>query len=224
MARGATEVVRHQYDRLAREYDQRWHHYITATVGQTLRRLKLEPSDRVLDLGCGTGALMRAIGDRDSLVSTWGTDLSLEMLRVARVGLGPAVPLVAADAGALPFRSGAFTVVVSTSSFHYWPSPRAVLDEIARVLTPEGRVVITDWCDDFFACRLCDRLLRLLDPAHQRSYSSRECADYLTETGFGGVTISRYKISCLWGLMTARASGPVGGSRPGPAEQGDPPS
>ncbi|MBA3344930.1 MAG: hypothetical protein H0T44_06455 [Gemmatimonadales bacterium] len=57
---------------------------------------------------------MRSIEVRDSSVSTCGTDLSLGMLREAPVHLRSTVPIVAADAVALPFRSAAFTVVVST--------------------------------------------------------------------------------------------------------------
>lgn len=37
------------------------------------------------------------------------------------------------------------------SSFHYWPDPARALREIARVLRSSGRVVLTDWCNDFVA-------------------------------------------------------------------------
>lgn len=44
MPPGGTDFVRQQYDQLAKKYDQRWRHYITATVEETLRRLRLGPA------------------------------------------------------------------------------------------------------------------------------------------------------------------------------------
>jgi hypothetical protein len=64
-------------------------------------------------------------------------------------------------------------------------------------------VVITDWCDDYLACRICDLLLRWVKGAHFRAYSLEECGRFLKDAGFGSVYLERYKINWLWGLMTA---------------------
>ena len=132
------------------------------------------------------------------------------MLAAARGKLGAAVPLAGADVARLPFRAGSFDAVVSSSSLHYWPRPDAALAEIARVLRPGGRLVVTDWCDDYLACRACDLVLRALDAAHRRAYGTAECAAFLTRAGYAVTAVDRYKISWLWGLMTARAVAPRG--------------
>jgi ubiquinone/menaquinone biosynthesis C-methylase UbiE len=51
---------------------------------------------------------------------------------------------VVGDAAALPFPDGSFEVVVSTMSMHHWSDPIAGLNEIGRVLRPDGRALIWD--------------------------------------------------------------------------------
>jgi ubiquinone/menaquinone biosynthesis C-methylase UbiE len=127
----------------------------------------------------------------------------------ARRRLPSHVRLVVADAEALPFAAGAFDLAVSSSSFHYWPSPREGLSEIYRILRRGGVLVITDWCDDYLACKLCDRVLRWLDPAHHQIYGETECLSLLNGAEYEKALVDRYRISWLWGLMTATAQVPV---------------
>ncbi len=76
----------------------------------------------------------------------------------------------------------------------------AGVKEMLRVLRPGGSLVITDWCDDYLACRVCDRVLRVLSAAHFRTYRERECRELLQAAGVGAVLTQRYKINWLWGL------------------------
>ena len=111
-----------------------------------------------------------------------------------------------------PIADRGFDLVVSTSALHYWPDPAACMAEIVRVLRPGGRVAITDWCDDYLACRVADLLLRILEPAHHRTYGTDDLERMLRDAGLGAIQVERYKIDWLWGLMTATASmssGPV---------------
>jgi ubiquinone/menaquinone biosynthesis C-methylase UbiE len=132
------------------------------------------------------------------------------MVELARRRLPQRVTLEVADAEALPFAPGTFDLVMSTSSLHFWPAPRQALTELRRVLRPGGRLVITDWCDEYLACRVCDRLLRLMNRAHQRIYDRSECAALLAGADFRVTSLERYRISWLWGLMTAIAIVPHG--------------
>lgn len=205
------ERVAKQYDRLARRYEARWQHYVQASVRETLARVDLRPGVRLLDIGCGTGALLREVAQRAPDVPAVGIDVSHQMLGVARADLASPSRLLQADVHRLPLQEGTFDVVVSSSSFHYWPDPYVALGQIAGVLRPGGQLVITDWCDDFLACRVCDRLLRLLSRTHQRIYTARECDALLREAGYEVKKVDRYKIDWLWGLMTASALRPYPG-------------
>ncbi len=127
------------------------------------------------------------------------------MLAVARLRVSPAVVLARSAAEQLPFRNETFDWVVSTSVFHYIRRPRAVLSEFRRVLKESGKLLITDWCDDYLACKVCDAFLRVFNRAYFRAYTHTECDRLLRESFFNVIEIDRYRISWLWGLMTARA-------------------
>ncbi len=202
------DPVRRTYAALAARYDRAWSSYVGASVEATLRRLKAAPGERLLDIGCGTGALLASLADSAESLDLTGVDLSGEMLAVARARTRPPLRLAQAAADGLPFAGGTFDAVVSTSAFHYFRRPSDALGEVRRVLRPGGRLVITDWCDDFVACRVCDLVLRLFDRAHFRSYGAAELGRMMVEAGFAVVSLDRYKIDWLWGMMTAIARKP----------------
>ena len=96
-------------------------------------------------------------------------------------------------------------MIVSTNAFHFFRDPLVVLDEMRRVLKTDGRLVITDWCDEYLSCKVCDLLLRRINRAHGRVYGRAQCRALLEESGFEDVDVDRYRINWLWGMMTARA-------------------
>lgn len=194
-----------EYANLASQYDMRWEFYIKATLHETLKRLDIEPTEKLLDIGCGTGALLQAISIKYPSVDLVGTDISAEMLKVAGNKQMKKCSLVTSNARYLPFRSKSFDVVVSCNAFHYLRNPEACLLEIARVLKPGGRIVITDWCDDYIACRICDIFLRIFNRAHFKTYGIVACERLLRDAGYSSVKVEKYKINWLWGLMTAKA-------------------
>ncbi|HLV00864.1 MAG TPA: class I SAM-dependent methyltransferase [Acidobacteriota bacterium] len=199
-----TNVIR-IFDDQAKIYDQRWASYIEASVRETIARLEFTGNEKVLELACGTGALTFRLLEKWSGLNIIGLDISRGMLLKARERLGNRFPLVSADVHQLPFAAGEFDVVISCNAFHYWRHPRLSLREASRVLVPAGRLIITDWCDDYLACRLCDYYLRLFDRTHYRMYGSADFRELLESVSFSRIQLERYKISWLWGLMTVSA-------------------
>ncbi|MBI2470115.1 MAG: methyltransferase domain-containing protein [Planctomycetes bacterium] len=138
-----------------------------------------------------------------------GLDICREMLNIACNKQINKCNFITGQSQWLPFRSKSFNVVVSCNAFHYWRKPEACLLEIARVLKPQGRLVITDWCDDYVACKVCDLFLRMVNRAHFKTYGKDACEFLLRNAGYSNIQVERYKINWLWGMMTAMAQTPV---------------
>jgi ubiquinone/menaquinone biosynthesis C-methylase UbiE len=195
-----------EYAAAAKDYDRRWSFYVDSTTRETLARLRVRPADRVLDIGCGTGELLSRLAAKYPAASLAGLDPVPEMLAIAREKLSDKVDLRLGWANELPWADASFDIVVSCNMFHYVTHPVAAIREMERVLRPGGRIVITDWCDDYLACRVCNLYLRLTSRAHYKTYRQDECLTLLHQAGHGDAKIERYKISWLWGLMTAQAT------------------
>jgi ubiquinone/menaquinone biosynthesis C-methylase UbiE len=159
----------------------------------------------VLDVGCGTGELLKEIRARQPGARLAGIDPVPQMLAVARGKLDAAIALRQGWADRLPWPAASFDIVVSCNVFHYVTHPLPALSEMARVLARGGCIVITDWCDDYLACRLCSVYLHWTGAAFHKIYNAGDCDDLMRSIGFDA-RIERYKISWLWGLMTVTAT------------------
>ncbi len=114
---------------------------------------------RVLDVGCGNGALLTALEGR--IAEGVGVDVSAEMIARAKIRAAahPHLSFAPIDGPSLPFTDGRFDVVISLMSFRYldWDPMMA---EMRRVLAPGGRILIVDMADKPAGLRDVPRLLR----------------------------------------------------------------
>ena len=103
-------------------------------VGWVLDLAGLSPDLRVLDVGCGNGAYLRAMRDRH--VRAVGCDLSVGMLQAAS---HPA--LLNADVVALPVRNASFGVVLAPHMLYHVPDRVTAIGELRRVLAAGGTCI-----------------------------------------------------------------------------------
>jgi ubiquinone/menaquinone biosynthesis C-methylase UbiE len=204
--KGYKPLVR-SYARQAESYDRRWRRYNEATLQATTEAMPWGGLRHVLDVGCGTGLLEQDIQGLRPETQIIGIDIAPAMLNQARRKFGADAPVFFVNAVAenLPFASGSFDAVVCANSFHCFRQPSRVLSEFRRLLCPGGWLVLTDWCDDYLACKVCNWVLQVVDRAHFRMYGMRQCRELLTHAGFHVDLARRFKIDWLWGLMTHRA-------------------
>ncbi|MCG3750390.1 class I SAM-dependent methyltransferase [Amycolatopsis sp. Poz14] len=110
-----------------------------------VRLLDIQPSERVLELGCGPGVAVAALADRAALVV--GVDHSSVMIRQARHRNWSAVRagrvrLMCASVENLAFGEGLFDAALAVNTMGMWPEPVARLRELARLLRPGGRIAL----------------------------------------------------------------------------------
>jgi demethylmenaquinone methyltransferase / 2-methoxy-6-polyprenyl-1,4-benzoquinol methylase len=122
------------YDRYAAALsfgqDPRWRRVLVSCV-------EAEPTDTVLDVATGTGAVARELL-RQKGCTVVGLDQSPEMLAEARRRLPTEVQLVEASAEQLPFPDASFDALTFTYLLRYVSDPGATLRELARVVRPGG--------------------------------------------------------------------------------------
>ncbi|BAY08804.1 class I SAM-dependent methyltransferase [Calothrix sp. NIES-2098] len=200
-------IVRKQYDQLAAVYDLRWKSYITNTLSFLKNWAEISPTDTILDVACGTGEFERLMLAEYSSQQIVGVDISDKMLAIAKQKFSayPQVSFQIASASNLPFDNDSFDVIVSANAFHYFDAPLAALKEMRRVLKPDGKVIILDWCRDYLLCKICDVILKGFDPAHQQCYTQNEFHRLLEDTNFAVSHATRIRFSIVWGLMVATA-------------------
>lgn len=102
------------------------------------------PTDRVLDLACGTGDFARAFQKAEPALVV-GSDFSQNMLRLAAQRSGSDLRWCRGDAMALPFEDGAFTIVSCAFGVRNFQELLPGLREMYRVLSPGGRVIILEF-------------------------------------------------------------------------------
>lgn len=166
-------------DRTIREFTQQAYSFANSNVmtdRKTLLRLveAVGPAGRgrVLDVACGPGIVTCELAAVAHEVVAF--DITPAMLIKARERCDKAgrmnVTFREGSATNLPFADGSFDAVVTRSSFHHFPSPTRVLDEMVRVTRPGGAVVIADTVSSEISekSELHNAIEVLRDPSHVR--------------------------------------------------------
>jgi SAM-dependent methyltransferase len=112
------------------------------TYEAALRRVGLEPGQRVLDIGCGVGAFLRLVAERGG--EPHGIDASEALVAFARPRL-PAADLRVGEMEDLPWDDDTFDLVTGFNSFFFANDMVAALGEAGRVAKPGAPVVIQVW-------------------------------------------------------------------------------
>lgn len=197
-----------EYQRLASIYDWIYRGYIDKTLEVALKLLQPDGRERILDVACGTGELERRVMEIHPAQAIVGVDITEAMLSRARTKLAayPHVVFYQADSAALPFPDASFDCVVTSSAFHYMRNPERVLSEFARVLTPNGRLILIDWTRDAWQGKLYNWLRKKTIPAHYQVHRSEEIKMMCARAGLKITQLQKFSVMWYWRMMAVEAS------------------
>lgn len=192
-------------DSPARDYAdklRRFHAFAAPELRDITAALALERGMRVLDAGCGTGEMLgllqEQVGPRGLVV---GLDLARAHVAHARAGAPPVCSVLQADAQRPPLAAASFDLVWSLNTVNHMRDPLACVRTLARLLRPQGRLVLAQsslLTDMFFAWDA--RLERVTSEAVRRYYRDRYGA---SERDFAAL---RAIVGTLRGAGLARVS------------------
>ncbi|HEY7531797.1 MAG TPA: class I SAM-dependent methyltransferase [Nitrospiraceae bacterium] len=145
---GRTVYWRQIYDSKEESISQYYHYFMEkrkAAVLAALDRFSDGKPIKVLDAGCGPGALLEEVAKRGHTAT--GLDFSLDMVAQASWAVGNAgtkrTCFIQGDLDSLPFKDNSFDAVICVGVLQYLPDNRMSISELGRVLRPDGIAIIT---------------------------------------------------------------------------------
>ncbi len=170
------------FEKRAADYETGWlgrlHHDIAERVIDLVLSWPTHPR-RILDVGCGTGYLLRSLAERlpDAELLD-GIDPAAAMIRTAQTAASdPRLAFTVGSAEQLPYEHGNFDLLIGATSFDHWHDQAAGLAQCARVLAPGGTLLLTD----LFSVWLTPTLA---GARQHKARTKKRATKLLTEAGF----------------------------------------
>jgi phosphatidylethanolamine/phosphatidyl-N-methylethanolamine N-methyltransferase len=197
------DFVEGVYDKLAKVYDLTFGPTLHPGRLQAIQRMDIQPGERVLEVGVGTGINL-SLYPKDCSVT--GIDFSGSMLEKARERIARKdirnVRLLQMDAADLKFATGSFDIVYAPYLISVVPDPVKVAQEMRRVCRPGGRII---FLNHFLSPNaILSRAERLISPftIHIGFKADLDLPAFLTQADLQPVSIEKVNIPRIWSLVT----------------------
>jgi SAM-dependent methyltransferase len=179
------------------------------------RRLPITSGTRLLDLGCGAGRHAFEAARRGAHVVALDSDrgeldqvsaIAAAMDEAGEIPAGASIRAAAGDATSMPFRDGAFDIVIASEVMEHIPADQRAMHEVARVLRPGGVAAVTvpAWLPERICWLLSDDYHNV-PGGHVRIFTRHELETKLGRAGLlpGGYHHAHALHSPYWWLKCA---------------------
>src|SRR5688572_3544598 len=190
------------YDKLAKVYDLTFGPTLHPGRLQAIQRMQIQPGERVLEVGVGTGINLSLYPKEASVT---GIDFSNSMLEKARERVAKGirnVRLLQMDAADLKFADDSFDIVYAPYLISVVPDPVKVAREMRRVCRPGGRII---FLNHFLSPNpILSRMERLISPftIHIGFKSDLDLPAFLAQADLQPISIEKVNIPKIWSLVT----------------------
>ena len=192
------------YDKLAKVYDLVFGPTLHPGRLRALQRMNIQPGERVLEVGVGTGINLSLYPKHCSVT---GIDFSGSMLEKARERTARKeirnVRLLQMDAADLRFADDSFDIVYAPYLISVVPDPVKVAQEMCRVCRPGGRII---FLNHFLSPNpILSRIERLISPftIHIGFKTDLDMPAFLAQADLQPVSIEKVNVPKIWSLVTA---------------------
>lgn len=182
--KNSKQTTMEYFDSTAKNYDQSFDgKFVRCMYDDVVKRVVDLKPQTVLDLGCGNGNII-ALLQTFLNANYYGLDLSESMIDQAEKRL-PNAHFMVGDAEKLPYTTETFDVIICNASFHHYPHPETVIDEIRRVLKAGGTLILGDPTMPFkLLTTFLNRFLAHSHSGDHHIYHKSEIIALLSQSGF----------------------------------------
>lgn len=160
-----------------------------------LNELQQLDFQKILDVGCGTGEILKSITERYSFAQLYGLDISEEMLKQANDKLKGTATLILGDAKNITLETNSFDLLLCTDSFHHYPNPQQAISEFYRVLKHGKFLLIADYWKPFPIRQIMNLFISYSNEGDVKIYSKKEIIEFLKRGGFQEITYKKIQNS-----------------------------
>jgi len=136
------EIKDIDFGKKAHKYDDSWGRILRRFYGLLFEQVSLTPGMTILDVGCGTGTMLRKMADSCS-INGYGIDMQENMIREAKLKC-PEMNIQISRCEETPFEDNTFDAVITCLAYHHFSDREGFMKESARILKPGGSLYIAD--------------------------------------------------------------------------------
>lgn len=179
------ETTKSYFDQEAENYDiSQDGRFVKCMYGEIVRRAMELPGNKILDLGCGNGNVIRLL-QREKDAEYHGVDLSGQMIEEARKRVRGNAEFKVGNAMELPYENSMFDIIICNASFHHYTEPERAVSEMRRVLRTGGTLILGDpTIPGRLPLKLLNWLLHQGSSGDFKIYGKSDIIPLFTENGF----------------------------------------